>query len=114
MGGKVTIACEKTDYSATIEFLTKVCCFNLLFLNKRFFLKPFYNGKKHQITGTLFGPEKKEFCKIDGEWNGVMYAKYLDTKISDIFFDTKSTPVIKKIVRPIAEQGEFESRRYEF
>ncbi|CAF0724890.1 unnamed protein product [Adineta steineri] len=94
MGGKVSIECEKTGYSANIEFLTK----------------PFYNGKKHQITGSLYGPEKKEFCKIDGEWNGIMYAKYSDTKISDIFFDTKTTPVIKKIVRPIAEQGEFESR----
>ncbi|CAF3318394.1 unnamed protein product [Rotaria socialis] len=95
MGGKVSIDCEKTGYSANIEFLTK----------------PFYNGKKHQITGTLLGPEKKEFCKIDGEWNGIMYAKYSDTKISDIFFDTKSTPVIKKNVRPLVEQDDFESRR---
>jgi hypothetical protein len=95
MGGKISIDCEKTGYSATIEFLTK----------------PFYNGKKHQIIGSFFGPDKKEFCKIDGEWNGIMYAKYSDTKISDIFFDTKTTPVIKKIVRPIAEQGDFESRR---
>jgi len=76
-----------------------------------FFFQPFYNGKKHQITGSLYGPDKKEFCKIDGEWNGIMYAKYQDTKISDIFFDTKTTPVIKKNVRPIAEQSEFESRR---
>lgn len=95
MGGKVSIECEKTGYTANIEFLTK----------------PFYNGKKHQITGSLYGPDKKEFCKIDGEWNGIMYAKYQDTKISDIFFDTKTTPVIKKNVRPIAEQSEFESRR---
>jgi hypothetical protein len=84
-------------------------------LNSRFsinfFFKPFYNGKKHQIIGTFYGPDKKEFCKIDGEWNGIMYAKYSDTKISDIFFDTKSTAVIKKNVRPIVEQGDFESRR---
>lgn len=95
MGGKVTIECEKTGHSANIEFLTK----------------PFYNGKKHQISGSLFGPDKKEFCKIDGEWNGVMYAKYSDTKTSEVFFDTKTTNVIKKIVRPIRDQGEFESRR---
>ncbi|CAF0803317.1 unnamed protein product [Didymodactylos carnosus] len=95
MGGKVQIDCETTGYSATIDFLTK----------------PFYNGKKHQISGIMYGPDKKEFCKIDGEWNGVMYAKYSDTKISDIFFDTKTTPIMKKIVRPIKEQGEFESRR---
>ena len=58
----------------------------------------------------MFGPDKKEFCKIDGEWNGIMNAKYSDTKISEVFFDTKKTPVIKKTVRPIAEQDEYESR----
>ena len=89
----------------------RVCIDCLIF--SRYCFQPFYNGKKHQITGSLHGPDKKEFCKIDGEWNGVMYAKYSDTKVSDIFFDTKTTPVIKKNVRPIAEQGEFESRRYE-
>ncbi len=41
-----------------------------------------------------------------------MNAKYSDTKTSEVFFDTKTTPVIKKIVRPIAEQDEHESRRY--
>ncbi|CAF0780984.1 unnamed protein product [Didymodactylos carnosus] len=94
MGGKVQIDCEKSGHSATIDFLTK----------------PFYNGKKHQITGVMYGPDKKEFCKIDGEWNGVMYAKYTESKISDVFFDTHNTPIIKKIVRPIKEQGEYESR----
>jgi len=41
-----------------------------------------------------------------------MNAKYSDTKTSEVFFDTKTTPVIKKIVRPIVEQDEHESRRY--
>ncbi|CAF3776305.1 unnamed protein product [Rotaria sp. Silwood1] len=89
----------------------KLLAYEELKTNIEFLTKPFYNGKKHQITGTLYGPDKKDFCKIDGEWNGIMYAKYSDTKISDIFFDTKTTPVIKKTVRPIAEQDEFESRR---
>ncbi|CAF0965621.1 unnamed protein product [Adineta ricciae] len=95
MGGKVSITCEKTGYSANIEFLTK----------------PFYNEKKHKITATLLGPDKKEFCKIDGEWNGIMNAKYTDAKVPEVFFDTKTTPIIKKIIRPIAEQDEHESRR---
>jgi len=41
-----------------------------------------------------------------------MNAKYIDTKVSEVFFDTKTKPVIKKIVRPIIEQEEYESRRY--
>jgi hypothetical protein len=40
-----------------------------------------------------------------------MNAKYSDTKVSEVLFDTKTTPVIKKIVRPIVEQEENESRR---
>ncbi|CAF0904379.1 unnamed protein product [Adineta steineri] len=95
MGGKITITCEKTGYTANIDFLQK----------------PFLNGKKHQITGILYGPDKKEFCRIDGEWNGIMNAKYSDTKVSEVFFDTKATPVIKKIVRPIIDQDTNESRR---
>ncbi|CAF4293269.1 unnamed protein product, partial [Adineta steineri] len=55
--------------------------------------------------------EMGEFCRIDGEWNGIMNAKYSDTKISEVFFDTKATPVIKKIVRPIIDQDTNESRR---
>ena len=43
-----------------------------------------------------------------------MYAKYNDAKSADIFFDTKTTPIIKKTVRPIVEQDEFESRRYDY
>ena len=42
-----------------------------------------------------------------------MNAKYSDAKTSEVFFDTKNTATIKKIVRPIAEQDEYESRRYE-
>ena len=41
-----------------------------------------------------------------------MNAKYGDAKVAEVFFDTKTTPIIKKIIRPIAEQDEHESRRY--
>ncbi|KAK2164135.1 hypothetical protein LSH36_68g05061 [Paralvinella palmiformis] len=95
MGGKVSVTCQKTGYYANIEFLTK----------------PFYGGKKDQICAEIFAPnEKKSFCIIKGEWNGVMWAKY-STGMNEIFVDTKTTPVIKKKVPPIDQQEEFESRR---
>ncbi|KAK3579132.1 hypothetical protein CHS0354_022152 [Potamilus streckersoni] len=95
MGGKVTISCVKTGYSATIEFLTK----------------PFYGGKKHRITGNIMAPsEKKPFCTIEGEWNGVMWAKY-DTGMNEVFVDTCKIPVVKKKVKLSDSQTEFESRR---
>lgn len=63
LGGSVTITCAKTGYSSNIEFLTK----------------PFYGNKKHKITADVFAPnDKKPFLSINGEWNGVMEAKWND------------------------------------
>uniref|UniRef100_A0A8C6WL24 Oxysterol-binding protein n=1 Tax=Neogobius melanostomus TaxID=47308 RepID=A0A8C6WL24_9GOBI len=60
LGGECNISCSKTGYSANIVFHTK----------------PFYGGKKHRITAEILAPnDKKSFCSIEGEWNGVMYAK---------------------------------------
>ncbi|KAK9498170.1 hypothetical protein O3M35_004046 [Rhynocoris fuscipes] len=95
LGGTVTINCEKTGYRAVIEFLTK----------------PFYGGKKHRITGEIFGPnEKKPFVTITGEWNGIMEAKWADGKCEQ-FANINSLTIIKKKVRPIEVQEENESRR---
>ena len=39
--------------------------------------QPFYGGKKHHITAQVFDPgQKKPIVTIEGEWNGVMYAKH--------------------------------------
>lgn len=48
--------------------------------------------------------------KISGEWNGVMHAEWANGK-TELFVDTKSLPMVKKKVQPIAKQDEFESRR---
>ena len=61
LGGKCHVTCEKTGYSATIDFLTK----------------PFYGGKKHQVKGLVFEPgNSKAICTVTGEWNGVMWGDY--------------------------------------
>ncbi|XP_042191080.1 oxysterol-binding protein-related protein 9 isoform X2 [Callorhinchus milii] len=94
LGGECNITCTKTGYNATIIFHTK----------------PFYGGKKHRITAEIFSPaDKKSFCSIEGEWNGVMYAKWI-TGESTLFVDTKKLPSIKKKVRKLEDQEEFESR----
>jgi len=53
---------------------------------------------------------KKPICTVSGEWNGIMHAKYSDGKES-VFVDTKNVPVVKKLVKPLDEQGDFESRK---
>ncbi|EHB00685.1 Oxysterol-binding protein-related protein 9 [Heterocephalus glaber] len=94
LGGECSINCSKTGYSANIVFHTK----------------PFYGGKKHRITAEIFSPnDKKSFCSIEGEWNGIMYAKYA-TGENTVFVDTKKLPIIKKKVRKLEDQNEYESR----
>ncbi|XP_075472441.1 oxysterol-binding protein-related protein 9 isoform X7 [Ascaphus truei] len=95
LGGECNINCSKTGYSATIAFHTK----------------PFYGGKKHRITAEIFSPnDKKSFCSVEGEWNGVMYAKYA-TGENVVFIDTKQMATVKKKVRKLEDQEEYESRR---
>ncbi|XP_036899194.1 oxysterol-binding protein-related protein 9 isoform X4 [Sturnira hondurensis] len=94
LGGECSINCSKTGYSANIVFHTK----------------PFYGGKKHRVTAEIFSPnDKKSFCSVEGEWNGVMYAKYA-TGENSVFIDTKKLPIIKKKVRKLEDQNEYESR----
>uniref|UniRef100_A0A3P9M8F8 Oxysterol-binding protein n=1 Tax=Oryzias latipes TaxID=8090 RepID=A0A3P9M8F8_ORYLA len=95
LGGECNISCSKSGYSANIVFHTK----------------PFYGGKKHRITADIFAPnDKKSFCSIEGEWNGVMYAKWA-TGENTAFIDTKKIGTVKKKVRKLEDQLDFESRR---
>ncbi|XP_020487458.3 oxysterol-binding protein-related protein 9 isoform X3 [Labrus bergylta] len=95
LGGECNISCSKSGYSATIVFHTK----------------PFYGGKKHRITAEIFAPnDKKSFCSIEGEWNGVMYSK-LATGENTSFIDTKRLGIVKKKVRKLEDQLDYESRR---
>ena len=93
IGGQVAITCAKTGYSANIAFLTK----------------PFYGGKKHQIQGTIHGPDKKVLNTIDGDWTGTMFMK--TGKKLEIFINTHALAVFNKQVRTMSEQRENESRR---
>uniref|UniRef100_UPI00358E1CC2 oxysterol-binding protein-related protein 9 isoform X3 n=1 Tax=Myxine glutinosa TaxID=7769 RepID=UPI00358E1CC2 len=95
LGGECSIACARSGFTATITFHTK----------------PFYGGYKHRITADIFSPnEKKSFCSIEGEWNGVMHAKW-ENGDTEVFVDTKELSITKKRVRKLEDQEEFESRR---
>ena len=49
-------------------------------------LQPFYGGKKHRVNAEVFSPgEKKPFLTVDGEWNGVMAAKWTKEGVSLLF-----------------------------
>nr|XP_027199702.1 oxysterol-binding protein-related protein 9-like [Dermatophagoides pteronyssinus] len=98
-GGSVQIECEKSGYQTKIDFLTK----------------PFYGGKRNRINAEIFDPNTKLLATINGEWNGRMEVKFIRNKSlqpkSEPFVDTKTLPVIKKQVKPINEQEDYESRK---
>lgn len=95
LGGSVTVACAQTGYHANIEFHTR----------------PIYGGKKHRITAELFSPgEKKSFLVVTGEWNGIMEGKWSNGE-TEVFVDTRTIPIIKKRVKPLVEQEDYESRK---
>ena len=93
LGGPGRIECLKTGYHADIQFLTK----------------PFYGGKKHQIQGSIYGPDKKVLNTIDGEWNDLIYMKTGDK--SEILLDTNSMKISKKHLRKFSKQSDNESRK---
>ncbi|XP_060905561.1 oxysterol-binding protein-related protein 10-like [Labrus mixtus] len=94
LGGKVTINCAKSGYSATVTFHTK----------------PFYGGKVHRVTAEVKQNQTGHVvCKAQGEWNGVLEFTYSSGENKVI--DTSRLPIIKKKMRPLEKQGQYESRR---
>uniref|UniRef100_UPI00398EE830 oxysterol-binding protein-related protein 10 isoform X1 n=1 Tax=Pristiophorus japonicus TaxID=55135 RepID=UPI00398EE830 len=93
LGGKVSINCAKSGYSAAVTFHAK----------------PFYGGKVHRVTAEVkHNPTNTIVCKAQGEWNGTLEFTYSsgETKV----IDTTKLPVIRKKIRPVKKQGLFESR----
>ncbi|KAM9738143.1 oxysterol-binding protein-related protein 10 isoform 3-T3 [Menidia menidia] len=94
LGGKVSINCVKSGYSATVTFHTK----------------PFYGGKVHRVTAEVkHNSTNTIVCKAQGEWNGTLEFTYSsgETKV----MDTAKLPVTRKKLRPVERQGRTESRR---
>ncbi|XP_058247625.1 oxysterol-binding protein-related protein 11 isoform X3 [Hemibagrus wyckioides] len=94
LGGKVTVNCAKTGYSAAITFQTK----------------PFYGGKLHRVNAEVkHNPTNSVVCRVQGEWNGVLEFTYSngETRVIDVL----KLPITRKRVRPKEQQGHYESRR---
>ncbi|XP_067282743.1 oxysterol-binding protein-related protein 10 isoform X2 [Pseudorasbora parva] len=94
LGGKVTISCVQTGYSASVTFHTK----------------PFYGGKVHRVSAEVKqNSSGTVVCKAQGEWNGTLEFTYSSGETRVI--DTNKLPVIRKMIRPLEKQGRSESRR---
>jgi len=109
MGGTCHINCEKTGYSAKIDFHEK----------------PLIGGERHRISAEIKAPkEKHPILKLEGHWNDKIYVieaanknesakrkKNKDHTGNEVFVDPKALPTIKKQTFPLESQLETESRR---
>ncbi|KAM3851624.1 oxysterol-binding protein-related protein 11 isoform 3-T3 [Vipera latastei] len=94
LGGKVSVNCAKTGYSASITFHTK----------------PFYGGKLHRVTGEVKqNATNTVVCKVQGEWNSILEFTYSNGETKCV--DLSKLSVTRKRVRPIEKQAPFESRK---
>lgn len=75
--------------------------------------KGFISGTYDAIEGVIKDYNNSEYYKITGKWNDVMYIQDLKNKTAkkEVLFDCSENTPSKPSVRPLEEQGEYESRR---
>lgn len=95
LGDHMLIKCPTNGYSIDIEFKTK----------------GFISGTYDAIEGTVVDKNGKELYLISGKWNGVLEIKDLKTGKKSTFLDVTTTNPSPPKVRPLEEQGEYESRK---
>ncbi|XP_018111434.1 oxysterol-binding protein-related protein 8 isoform X3 [Xenopus laevis] len=99
LGGSVTITCEKTSYSATLEFK----------------LKPFLGSDDNvnQISGKIkLG--KEVLATLEGNWDSEVFIHDKKTDVSETFWNPTLEIRQRRLTRCTVnqeEQGEFESER---
>ncbi|XP_072317787.1 oxysterol-binding protein-related protein 11-like [Eucyclogobius newberryi] len=94
LGGKVSISCAQTGYSASVTFHTK----------------PFYGGKVHRVTAEVRHDHTGAVvCRAQGEWNGVL--EFTHSNGESKVMDTHRLPVTRKRLRAVDKQSPHESRR---
>lgn len=94
LGDHMVVTCESTGLTADIEFVTK----------------GFILGTYDAIRGTV-KKGNTTLYEILGKWNDKMYLKEAGSKKPSLFLDVHAMTPLPPKVRPVEEQGEFESRR---
>ena len=95
LGGKCDITCPQSGYRAEVEFKCK----------------QFWGTEQNMVVAQMYSPEsKKAVLKVEGEWTNKMMAKWSSGK-QETFLDVTQLKPQKKVVKPVAEQERYESRR---
>jgi len=95
LGGKCELTCPQSGYRTEVEFKCK----------------QFWGTEQNMVVAQVYGQDsKKPILKVEGEWNGRMMAKWANGK-NETFLDVGSLSAQKKMVKSVAEQEKYESRR---
>lgn len=97
LGDNVTITCEKTGYSAELEFQVKG------------YFTGTYNGIKGKIKCKNDKGKEEVIASINGKWSDIVYVQP-NKGDKEILFDTTKCQRYPKLVLPESEQEDFESR----
>lgn len=71
--------------------------------------KGFIGGTYNAIEGKIFDHDGEVYAELTGKWDETMHIKVKGKK--SVFFETAQASPLKPLVRPLKEQGDFESRR---
>ncbi|XP_046407080.1 oxysterol-binding protein-related protein 11-like isoform X2 [Ischnura elegans] len=93
LGGKVNINCSASGFSASVVFHTK----------------SYYGGKANQVSGEVKDSNGAIICKLNGEWNKNIEIVYQNGSTKEV--NIASLPIVRKRLRKLSKQGEYESRK---
>ena len=90
LGGKVSIVCSKTGYTAELEFKLRVSIITFIFHRNNYFLiisifQPFLGGG--EFTNAISGKirlSKEVLVTLDGHWDETVMMKDKKTGVSGI------------------------------
>ncbi|RUS20363.1 hypothetical protein BC938DRAFT_475575, partial [Jimgerdemannia flammicorona] len=118
MSEHCVITCPKTGLKAILEYKDEVSCwvgaFEKWLSKPRFAIegKIFsYDSASDEITKLKYVPQDKLRATVDGSWRGQVKATRVDTKKECVLMDMNIIECIPKVVAPLEELGEFESRK---
>ncbi|ORX92753.1 hypothetical protein K493DRAFT_316390 [Basidiobolus meristosporus CBS 931.73] len=107
-----TITCPKSGLKAVIEYKEESWLGKPKFLVEgKIFRQNFSDEGAEEPVKLKSIPEDQVVGKVEGSWRGRIYGTRTDNNQSTMLLDMNALQVIPKLVKPISEQNENESRR---
>jgi hypothetical protein len=110
LGDDCKVVNTANDIVCDLDFKTKVHTLPLRACLPRMLAQGFFSGAYNAIAGKIRA-EGKDIGDVSGFWNEAMELKRVKGGNKQVLFDARGAKPSPKVVAPLAEQGEYESRR---